>query len=152
MLSQFLMEDEHGVWLSLDLTMPQLKALFVVVCVEGAPTSHLARHLGVGVPTMTGIVDRLCAQGLVARREDADDRRVTRVVATDAGREQIERLRRYRFERFSQLVDRLNGDERATVAQAFGLLARAASRVREESTPVLVGASSTSLNQPRRDA
>ena len=41
--------------------------------------------MGVSLATITGIVDRLAAQGLVTRREDPRDRRVRRVELT-AGR------------------------------------------------------------------
>src|SRR5215831_17668764 len=62
-------------WCAVDLTMPQLKALFLAHADGGASHSEIARALGVGVSTVTGIVDRLVEHGLVERRPDPADRR-----------------------------------------------------------------------------
>lgn len=73
--------------LSTTLTIQQLKVL-VVLSIDGdLPAHELAERSGVGVATLTGIVDRLAARGLAYRREDAADRRVRRVDLTDQGRE-----------------------------------------------------------------
>src|SRR3982074_3896359 len=69
-------------WLGVDLTMPQLKSLICVVESDGATSGQIARRLGVGLSTVTGIVDRLAEQDLVTRREDPDDRRLPRVLPT----------------------------------------------------------------------
>lgn len=45
----------------------------------------LASLMGMGLPNVTGIVDRLEERGLVERRRDPDDRRVVHVRLTDAG-------------------------------------------------------------------
>jgi DNA-binding MarR family transcriptional regulator len=51
---------------------------------------RLAEEAGVAAATMTGIVDRLVARGLVDRQRRSDDRRVVEVVLTDRGREAFE--------------------------------------------------------------
>ena len=48
---------------------------------------ELADRLFCDASNVTGIVDRLEARGLVERQADPDDRRVRRLVLTDAGRE-----------------------------------------------------------------
>ncbi|MEA2828573.1 MAG: MarR family transcriptional regulator, organic hydroperoxide resistance regulator [Actinomycetota bacterium] len=55
----------------------------------GEPRSmgELADRLFCDASNVTGIVDRLEARGLVERQADPDDRRVRRLVLTDAGRE-----------------------------------------------------------------
>src|SRR3954462_7079887 len=72
-------------WLTLELTMPQLKTLVRVSHLEAATSGQIARGLGVSLSTVTGIVDRLAEQRLVSRREDPDDRRITRVELTPRG-------------------------------------------------------------------
>src|SRR5438034_3567078 len=62
-------------WLTLDLTMSELKTLIVLGAAGNASGGILANALGVGLSTVTGIVDRLRDQGLVSRGEDPNDRR-----------------------------------------------------------------------------
>src|SRR6185437_10521885 len=50
------------------------------------PMRHVAALLGCDNSNVTGLVDRLEAQGLVARRASDEDRRVKHIVLTDAGR------------------------------------------------------------------
>lgn len=123
-------------WLNVDLTMPQLKTLVCVAQSGDATSGQIARGLGVSLSTVTGIVDRLSEQGLVTRREDPEDRRITRVQATPTARELVERLLRYRDERLTSLLASLSPDELATVERAFDYLARAAARLDESATPV----------------
>src|SRR3954447_3662997 len=85
-------------WQSIELTMPQLKALICVVKYEGATSGQIARALGVGLSTVTGIVDRLSEQDFVPRREDLADRRITRVLPTPLGQRTVDELLRYRNE------------------------------------------------------
>ena len=68
-----------------DLSPQQAKA-FVEL---GQPLSmgELADRLFCDASNVTGIVDRLESRGLVERQADPDDRRVRRLVLTDAGRE-----------------------------------------------------------------
>src|SRR6266508_3134409 len=69
----------------IDLTMPQMVTLFAIrehgTCRMGALIEATRQSGG----TITGIVDRLIADGLVARTHIADDRRVVEVTLTPAG-------------------------------------------------------------------
>ncbi|GAA1262753.1 MarR family transcriptional regulator [Sphaerisporangium rubeum] len=71
--------------LASNLTMQQLKIALILAHRGPTPGQELAHTLGVALGTVTGIVDRLVAQGLVTRREDPADRRVRLVELTDAG-------------------------------------------------------------------
>ncbi|MGP3918188.1 MarR family winged helix-turn-helix transcriptional regulator [Nonomuraea sp. 10N515B] len=68
-----------------NLTMRQFRVIMLLSAEGSASGQELAAGLGVGLGTVTGIVDRLIAQGLVSRREDPHDRRVRRVELTTAG-------------------------------------------------------------------
>src|SRR5256885_954729 len=72
-------------WLTVELTMPQLKALVCVAQGEAATSGTVARRLGVGLSPITGLVDRLAEQGLVVRRDEPYDRRITRITPTPRG-------------------------------------------------------------------
>src|SRR5664280_1858945 len=69
------------------ISMAHLQILWLVSEHGPLPISRLADLLGVAVPNATGLVDRMEQRGLVVRERMADDRRVVRVSATDAGRD-----------------------------------------------------------------
>jgi len=116
-------------WYLVDLTMPQVKALMCVAMNEGATSGQIARKLGVGLSTVTGIVDRLADQDLVTRREDPDDRRITRVLPTPTGRSLVDDLLRYRNEAITAVLSRLDADQLRVIETAFTYLIDAATAV-----------------------
>jgi DNA-binding MarR family transcriptional regulator len=110
-------------WCAVDLTMPQLKALFLAHAPGGASHSQIARALGVGVSTVTGIVDRLVEHGLVERHADTADRRSSRVVVTAAGADLVDRLWASRREQLDTTLGQLSPEERTTLISALQHLA-----------------------------
>src|SRR3979490_1863920 len=54
---------------------------------------QLAERMGVEAPTMVRHLDRLEKEGLIQRRRDARDRRVTRITVTPAGNRRLGVLR-----------------------------------------------------------
>ena len=73
--------EEHS------LTLPQWLALGCISHAgeEGIPHSQIGQRLMLSKAPITGIVDRLERVGLVERRADLKDRRVSRAVATPKG-------------------------------------------------------------------
>ncbi|MCC6791962.1 MAG: MarR family transcriptional regulator [Thermomicrobiales bacterium] len=69
-----------------ELSLQQLTVLNLVRT-EGVTLAELARRTMVAPTVITGIVDRLERQGLIRREADPRDRRVNRLVLTDAGNE-----------------------------------------------------------------
>jgi len=137
LLFQNMSPTQNQAWLTVNLTMPQLKALMCVVTNNGAPSGHIARRLGVGLSTVTGIVDRLAEHDLVTRHEDSEDRRITQVRPTARGRELVDELTRYRDEAIKALLSRLDASQLHVVETAFTYLVEAATqaasnRVKEE--------------------
>lgn len=119
--------------LDLNLTMQQTKVLLMLTfhdCEAPAGTGlsgqDLARQLGVGLAAVSGMVDRLVAQGLVARAEDPDDRRVRRVELTAEGSTLVNRLRDAGLEHLRRLLDRLDDEALAALELVLGQLAAAA--------------------------
>jgi len=72
---------------------------------DGASQRELAQHMRIEPPTLVRHLDKLGEQGLVERRPDPDDRRVVRVVVTDAGRARLAEL----HEIVHELDDELRG-------------------------------------------
>jgi DNA-binding MarR family transcriptional regulator len=77
----------------LDLNLSRFEILLVLsFSRRGAlPIMRLRDALMIHGSSVTYLVDRLEKAGLVTREPDTDDRRVTRVRLTDAGRETVER-------------------------------------------------------------
>ena len=75
--------------------------------------SRLAADLGVSRATVTGLVDGLEQEGLVARRPSAEDGRGAVVVLTARGAQRLRDMAPEHFARLEEMVDELTVDERA---------------------------------------
>jgi DNA-binding MarR family transcriptional regulator len=126
--------QRENAWQRIDLTMPQLKALIYVSRNEGATSGQIATSLGVGLSTITGIVDRLAEQNMVTRREDPRDRRITRVLATPVGSTLVNELLRYRNEVVTEILSQLDGDQLRTVESAFEYLIAAVEKLNRQTS------------------
>jgi DNA-binding MarR family transcriptional regulator len=115
-----------GPWLDLQLTMPQLKMLFVVDWLGPAPMHRLAHRLHISVSAATGLVDRLVEHGLVEREHDTRDRRVVRVSSAPAGRALVVRLRSAGSERLERILGHLETEDLRCCARAMELMSAAA--------------------------
>ena len=69
-----------------NLTGPQQSAMRALINSEGMSLKELSAQLGLAHSTVSGIVDRLEARGLIERRPDESDGRLTRVGVTAAVR------------------------------------------------------------------
>lgn len=76
----------------------------------------------VAQPTMTVLVNRLEAEGLVRKERDPDDARAVRVEITDAGRAELATVRANRAAVLQARIDRLDDDARAALAAALPAL------------------------------
>ncbi|MBA2326124.1 MAG: MarR family transcriptional regulator [Actinobacteria bacterium] len=85
---------------------------------------ELAETERVQPPTITAAVGRLEEQGLVERHRDPDDRRVTRVQVTDAGRRLLAETRSRTSAYLERRVGELSGRDRATLERAAAILER----------------------------
>lgn len=125
-LYQYLQVARIPDWAGIELTMPQLKVLFLAGGPRPLPTSQVARSLGMTSSTVTGVVDRLVAQGLIQRLEDPTDRRIVLLQATPEGAALLDRLLRAGLAHFRDILDRLSLEELRVVARALDLLHEAA--------------------------
>ena len=124
--------DRSDPLFSSHLTMSQLRILMLLArhgAVSGGQAmsgGELARMLGVGLATSSGMIDRLVAQDLVARTEDQHDRRIRRIGLTRSGTKLIAGIFNAGQEKMRTLLSRLSAEELAVVAQATTLLVKAA--------------------------
>jgi DNA-binding MarR family transcriptional regulator len=93
-----------------NLTMRQLKVVLLLSLRGSLSGQDLAHDLGVGLGTVTGIVDRLVQHGLVSRHEDPNDRRVRRVELTPAGTRVIEEINDAGLRHIRQIMEHLDLD------------------------------------------
>jgi DNA-binding MarR family transcriptional regulator len=106
--------------------MPGLSPTQVVTLFTLEPASMtlgaLASAERVQPSTMTVIIDRLEAQGLVRRCSDRSDRRVVRVALTAAGRRVLSKRRAHSNVILGQRLETLTATQRATLAKAVEVL------------------------------
>ncbi len=113
----------------LNLTMAQLRALFVVAHSGSVPVGRLGASLGIGRPAATLLVNGLVRLNLVERREDPADRRFTLVRPSARGQELMDELRQGRRDQLSAWVGRLNEGDLAALARGLRALVTVASAV-----------------------
>src|SRR5215203_7558478 len=98
------------------LSMAKLMALKALSeAGESLPLGQLAERLSCVKSNVTQLVDRLEADGLVARAADPNDRRSRLAVLTDAGRAAYEKGRRIQLDAEEALFGALTPDESATL-------------------------------------
>lgn len=102
----------------------QLSALSVLVFHGPATLGELAAIEQVKPPTMSRIVQNLVEQHLVARKNEASDRRAVRLSATSKGRKLLLAGRDRRVRALVERLGSLNESDRATLRRAARLLAQ----------------------------
>jgi DNA-binding MarR family transcriptional regulator len=125
-LYRVLQEGAAALWVDLDLTMAQVKAILILCDAGAMPIGQLGAALGIGRPAASFLVDALVREGLVERSEDESDRRRTLARPTPRARELVERLYQGRRERLEAWIGRLDDADLAALARGLSALAGAA--------------------------
>jgi len=112
-------EDKSG-----SLNAPRLSALSVIVFGGPITLGGLAAAEQVRPPTMTRIVSALEQQGLVFRKQNAEDGRSVYVSATVAGKRLLLEGRRRRIRALVRQIDALAGAEQSLLSKAAHVLAK----------------------------
>jgi DNA-binding MarR family transcriptional regulator len=106
------------------LSIPKLAALSrLVEAGDSLPLGQLAERLACVKSNVTQLVDRLEADGLVARTLDQADRRSRLAVLTPAGRSAHEQGARVLADAEREAFDGLSDDESARLAEIIAKLA-----------------------------
>ena len=135
-------------WLDIDLTMAQLKTLFVLADAGPSAIGEVGALLGVGLPTASHLVDRLVRTGLASRVEDPSDRRRTLASVTPEGQELLRGLREGGRERYRAVLRWLDDDDLQALRQGLAALAEAVREAEPGEKPVQ---SSGAATAQRRD-
>jgi MarR family transcriptional regulator, organic hydroperoxide resistance regulator len=112
-------------WRKLDVPMAQFKSLFIIVNKGDINFSELARDLGVTSGNVTGIIDRLVDQGLVARNPNPEDRREIRLEATEKGRDLLANLMEAQTKDMAQILTHMSLEELKALSLGLSGLIRA---------------------------
>jgi DNA-binding MarR family transcriptional regulator len=118
-------------WHRVDLTMPQLKVLLSLFVDGPLPCSSLAEAVGVSLPTMNGVLERLKERELIVRHPDRHDRRRILNGLTARGHRLMERLWTSHQDWMSELLDRMDSADLETIEQALTIIVRALRRQEE---------------------
>ena len=104
---------------------PTMTAALSSIAKHGGPThGELAAIEQVAPPTITAVVGKMEALGLVTRESGTSDRRVTRIRITPAGIDQLDEVRSRRTSWLASQLDALTDDERRRLADAADVLAK----------------------------
>lgn len=106
-------------WLSLDLSIGQLKSLVYIRYRGKASHSEISRVLNVTPSVVTGIIDRLECGGLVTRQNDDVDRRVHWLALTDKGRDIFNKFDQKSKNEINRVLSTLNENELKALVDSF---------------------------------
>jgi DNA-binding MarR family transcriptional regulator len=112
--------------LEVGVTMSQAKVLYLVQATLNVRMSDLSARLGVGLSTVSGMVDRLVEQGLLERSDDPADRRHVVLQITPAGTTQLELFHELSARQIRALLTRVDDADLTVIERALTILADAA--------------------------
>ena len=104
------------------VSMAQSHILFEVRRLGGGSMQQVAEALGIDITTFSRQAKGLDAKGLITRTVSPDDRRVTLLGLTEAGRRVVEKIDRYMAARLEKIFGAMSRFERETVVRSLGLL------------------------------
>ena len=78
-----------------------------------ATMSDIAEYFHIELPSATSLVNKLCAQKLVARHGDSEDRRLVLITLTDEGKKLIEEAMNHRRKKIEKMLSYLSGEEKS---------------------------------------
>lgn len=109
-----------------DVTLPQFRALVLLVSRGPQRVADLALELGVTSSTATRLCNRLVGKKLVVREERPEDRRAAWIVLTETGRDLIGEVMLRRREAIASLVAELSLTRPLAFASVVNSLVEAA--------------------------
>jgi DNA-binding MarR family transcriptional regulator len=99
-----------------DLSLTQVRVLGIVSD-RRVRVTDLAARTGLDKSTMSGLVDRAVARGLLRRERSPHDGRVVEVVATEAGARLVAEIRAAGMRELAPMVDAVPPAERVGLAR-----------------------------------
>lgn len=127
-INQLVLKHNAQTWLSLDLTMTQLKSIIYISIQGRVNFKELAEALDVRPSVVTGIVDRLATQGMVRRWPvgSVTDRRVQWLTVTQKGQDLLDNIRETIGENLCRILNAMSAEDLGALVQGFSALIKAA--------------------------
>jgi DNA-binding MarR family transcriptional regulator len=107
-----------------DLSMAQFRTLAFVDTKQGASLSEVAGHIGLGLPSMSKLVDALVTRKLLERSVHGGDRRRICLSLTDQGKRELEEAYQHTQAFFADKFAELTEDERGQIAGAMNVMSK----------------------------
>lgn len=98
-------------WMEADLTVSQVRAIYLLAFKGSLTVSSLAKSLNIGAPAASVLVQQLVQQSLIVRSEDDRDRRRMLVSLTEKGAELVNGRRDLREAKFRSRLAKMSDEE-----------------------------------------
>ena len=105
-----------------DLSIAQFRTLAFVDANNAASLSDAACHIGLGLPSMSKLVDALVNRGLLTRTMHGTDRRRICLALTNDGKRELDDAYQHTQSFFAEKFAELTDDERTQITDAFNTI------------------------------
>ncbi len=105
-----------------ELSMAQFRTLAFLDANQGASLSEAASYIGLGLPSMSKLVDALVNRKLIRREVYGKDRRRVCLSLTRQGKRTLDEAHQHTQTYFSEKFSELSAEERRRVSEALILL------------------------------
>ncbi|HEX5245272.1 MAG TPA: MarR family transcriptional regulator [Tepidisphaeraceae bacterium] len=102
-----------------ELTVPQIRTLYVVNRAQRPSLSQVAEHIGLSLPAMSRLVDAMVRKGLMTRNACAEDRRHIRLALTTKGRAAMDAAWQGTHAELASELTSLSPEQRGAIASAM---------------------------------
>ena len=119
------------------LTAAQFRALQIVGEIGHATPSDIATRMGVSQATITALVDKLVARGLVTRERSERDRRQTNVTITAEGQATVDEAPDALQQRYVRKFEALEDWEQSMIVASLERVAKMLNAANLDASPVL---------------
>ena len=105
-----------------ELSMVQFRTLAFVDANRGASLSEVAGHIGLGLPSMSKLVDALVNRKLLTRELHGKDRRRICLALTSRGKRELNDAYQHTQSFFADKFSKLTDDERTQISDAMNVM------------------------------
>jgi DNA-binding MarR family transcriptional regulator len=105
-----------------NVTYPQFQVLYVLKLRGPQKVSDLAEALSLTPPAITGLTDKLVAEGYLQKERAEDDRRVVNITIMESGLEIIRSVKRDQKEVIQGFFDNLSEEDIEHLNRIFSLM------------------------------
>ncbi len=105
-----------------DLSLVQFRTLAYINAQKGTCLSEVAGHIGLGLPTMSKLVDSLVRRDLITRSAHGHDRRRVCLSLTPQGEKELEEAYRHTQSFFAEKFAQLSEEERLQIVHTLEVM------------------------------